>query len=40
MLSDCCHAPCVSDTEVSDGIGLCAMCRDWCSFTEEEDEQV
>ena len=37
MLSECCSSPPMTD--VHDGIGICDVCREWCGFYDEEEDE-
>ena len=39
LLSECCSAPLLTNTDVHDGIGICNSCKEWSSFYDEEAEE-
>tara|TARA_Y100000034_G_C6519053_1_gene223312 strand:- start:169 stop:342 length:174 start_codon:yes stop_codon:yes gene_type:complete len=37
MISECCGAPPLSNTDVHDGIAICDSCREWSGFYDEKE---
>ena len=37
MVSECCGAPLLTNTDIHDGIAMCDSCKEWSAFYEEED---
>ena len=38
MLSECCSAPPLTNTDIHDGIAMCNACKEWSGFYDEEEE--
>lgn len=38
--SECCGASVLAGTEIHDGIGMCADCKEWSAFEVEEEEET
>ena len=39
MISECCGAPPLPNTDVHDGIAICDSCREWSGFYDEEEKE-
>ena len=39
LLSECCSAPPLTNTDIHDGIAMCNACKEWSSFYDEEAEE-
>jgi len=39
LVSECCSAPPLNNTDVHDGIAMCDHCREWSGFYDEEEEE-
>ena len=39
LVSECCSAPPLNNTDVHDGIAMCDQCKEWCGFYDEEEEE-
>ena len=37
MVSECCGAPPLTNTDVHDGIAMCDTCKEWSAFYDEEE---
>jgi len=38
LLSECCSAPPLNNTDVHDGIAMCNQCKEWSGFYDEDKE--
>ena len=39
LVSECCSAPPLNNTDVHDGIAMCDQCKEWSGFYDEEEEE-
>ena len=39
LLSECCSAPPLTNTDIHDGIAMCHACKEWSSFYDEEKDE-
>ena len=37
MVSECCGAPPLTNTDVHDGIAMCNACKEWSAFYDEDE---
>jgi hypothetical protein len=39
LVSECCSAPPLNNTDIHDGIAMCDQCKEWSGFYDEEEEE-
>ena len=37
LVSECCSAPPLTNTDIHDGIAMCNQCKEWSGFYDEDD---